>query len=96
VVYAGYITTDTKQGMVLVFQDPKIDYRQYLTPGNSGAVRIVAEKNFYLVLQAENGDMYYFDAVGERFIDSLDAPTITLTPSGRIEAGTPAPPYPAP
>ena len=84
-VYAGYMTDDQKQGMVLIQTNDSIFFSRYLTPKRSGPVRIVAEHNLYLTLQAENGDIFYFDASGERFIDSLDAPTVT-----------PAPPYPAP
>ena len=61
-------------------------------------MRIVEEHGLYIVLQAENGELFYFDAVGERFIDSLDAPTVTPTLVERLEgteAVTPSPqPYP--
>jgi hypothetical protein len=96
VVLSGYVIPDREQGMVLLQKSNSIFFLRYLTPRKSGPVRIVAEHDLYLTLQAKNGDIFYFDPVGERFIDSLDAPTFTPTPSGRIEAGTPASPYPEP
>ena len=95
-VYAGCITDDPKQGMVLVFQPSILSFNQYLTPKKSGAVRIIEEHGFYLVLRAENGDIYYFDAFGERFIDSLDVSTIT-PPLNRMSVEiTPGTAYPLP
>jgi hypothetical protein len=56
----------------------------------------ILEYSLHRTLQAENGDIFYFDPVGERFVDALDASTVKPTPSEQIEAGTPEPPYPTP
>jgi hypothetical protein len=104
-VYAGYLATDRKQGMVLVFQLSNGALHQYLTPRKSGPVRIVKEAWPYLILESESGDTFYFDPTGERFIDSLNAPTLapTQTPIDSLDALTPTPtrtltpvPYPFP
>jgi hypothetical protein len=86
IVYSGYLYDDPKQGMVCVpWRDNFNFHRTYLTPKRSGGVRIVEEHGLYVVLKAENGDVFYFDPVGERFIDSLDAPTVTPAPSERVK-----------
>jgi hypothetical protein len=93
-VYAGYITDNPSQGMVLVFQPDILSFNQYLTPSKSGAVQVVEEHGLYLVLKAENGDIYYFDAFGERFIESLNIPTITPTPDRMLIEFIPGSAYP--
>jgi hypothetical protein len=61
---------------------------------------MVEEHGLCIVLEPDNGDLFYFDAVGERFIDSLDTPKVTPTPIDRLEGtedSTPSPlPYPEP
>ena len=97
-VYSGYVWDDPKQGMVLVpwrEKEPLPWFKQYLTPKRSGGVRVIEEHGLYIVLQAENGDLFYFDPVGERFIDSLDAPILTPAPGEGVE-GTKIAPSPQP
>jgi len=100
-IFSGYLVDDPKQGMILKLPRDALSFSgfvQYLTPKKSGGVRIVEEHGLYIVLQADNGDLFYFDAVGERFIDSLDTPTVTAVPIEELEstrAATPSPiPYP--
>jgi hypothetical protein len=70
--------------MVLVFQPGMSNINRYLTPRKSGSVKVIAAQYTFLTLQAENGDIFYFDAAIEQFIDSLAVPTITpiqITPT---------------
>jgi hypothetical protein len=68
-----------------------IHYTRYLTPRKSGCLRVTAELGLRITLKSESGDTFYFDALSEQFIDSLDqfVPTPTSTP-------IPLPPYPYP
>lgn len=96
-VYAGSLENDKKQGMVLVFQPDTVTFNRYLTPIKKGDVKVISETWPYITLQAQEGDMFYFDPVGERFVDSLDAPTIVPVDETPIPKGfsTPTPnPYP--
>jgi hypothetical protein len=93
-VFAGYLKDDPKQGMVLSCRPDDIFMDQFLTPKQSGAVRIVAEHGFYLVLEAENGDRFYFDPVRQSFISSLKVPTVTPSAKSLIATPALATPYP--
>jgi hypothetical protein len=68
IVMAGHLGLDPEQGIV-VMNDINFDYHLYLTPRKSGDVKIVEEDWPYLLLEAENGDIFYFDVVGETFRD---------------------------
>jgi hypothetical protein len=80
-VVAGGLTSDPSQGLVIVADSIRIFFNIILTPRRSGAVRIVAERGPYLELAAENGDVFYFDPLGERFVESLRSPTLTPQPT---------------
>lgn len=97
-MYAGSLYTDPTQGLVLVVtQGPLVTY---LTPIKAGALRIVEVQNLHLVLLSDNGTIFYFDVLGQSFVDSLTevAPTVTPyltstpTPTETIgPSSTPAP-----
>jgi len=91
-VYAGSMYTEPTQGLVIVSgQAPD---QTYLTPTKAGALRIVAEQNLRLTLVSTDGTTFYFDILGQRFVDSLTelAPTVTPYLSGTLTpTETPAP-----
>lgn len=85
-VFAGSRVDDPDQGMVIVtFEHGKnIQSRIIRTPSRIGTVRIVRVVGLRLVLEAANGDELYFDAPGERFVNSLNeiVPTATYFSTG--------------
>lgn len=90
-VAAGALTSDPQQGIILASWDlpGAANAGVYETPNKVGAVQIVAEENYRLTLQAEDGTIFYFDVPAQRFVTSLTevAPTVTPRPSS-----TPVPP----
>jgi len=85
-VYAGSMYTDPTQGLVLVMADGPV--QTYLTPVRTGALRIVAEQNLRLTLVSTDGTTFYFDILGQRFVDSLTELAPTVTP---YHSSTPTP-----
>ena len=85
-IYAGSMYTDPTQGLVLVITDGPIV--TYTTPIKAGAVRIVDVQNLHLILLSEDGTTFYFDVLGERFVDSLTEVAPTVTP---YRSSTPTP-----
>ena len=80
-VVAGYLIADAQQGMVLNWDADNHRFRLYLTPRKSGSVKIVKDAWPYLMLESDDGDIFYFDPASERFVDSLDEPTLPATPT---------------
>ena len=70
------------------------------TPTKHGGVRVVAEQNNRLTLQAIDGTLFYFDIPARRFVDSLSevvpsaTPPPTYTPYTFTTPGAPV--YPPP
>jgi len=99
-VYAGYLTQDSKQGAILVFHQSTHDFVQYYTPDNSGGVRVIEEKGTIIILQSDKGIPLYFNVAMEQFVDSNGTPIPTITPipptATQIISSTPTPmpPYP--
>jgi hypothetical protein len=103
-IYAGSLPDDSEQGAIVVIshQPYRLVEEKVLTPTKHGGVRVLAEQNNRLTLQAIDGEMYYFDVPARRFVDSLTevVPTATLIPTNTPYApgqSTPIPevyPYP--
>jgi hypothetical protein len=96
IVYAGSLTKDPTQGVLLVYVDSDHSISEYLTPNKSGPLRISKVEGFRLVLQTENKSELYFDVPGFAFTNSLVSTVIPKTPSVAPIAQTPIPPYPPP
>jgi hypothetical protein len=79
-VYAGFLTQDSRQGAILVFHPSTHGFKQYNTPNNSGGVRVVEEKGTTITLQSTKGILFYFDVAREQFGDSKGIPIPTNTP----------------
>jgi len=84
-VLAGGINAD--QGVIGVIPD-NLDFLTpeiYLTPRISGPVQIIDAQGQRLVLQARNGDLFYFDIPTRQYAASLTvtivAPTVTPLPT---------------
>jgi len=65
-VYAGHITEDAEQGLVVIRTTDVNDMEQvtverFPTPVKAGSLTVVAEKNHKLTLQAANGTTFEFD-----------------------------------
>jgi hypothetical protein len=85
-MYAGSLYTDPTHGLVLVItQGPLVTY---LTPIKAGALRIVDVQNLHLVLLSDGGTTFYFDVLGQSFVDSLTEVAPTVTP---YRSSTPTP-----
>jgi hypothetical protein len=84
-VYAGSLPEDSEQGAIVVVsrQPYRLFEEKVLTPTKHGGVRVVAEQNNRLILQAVDGEIFYFDVPARRFADSLTevVPTATLIPT---------------
>ena len=94
-VLAGALVSNPQQGIVLASWDlsgaPNAGV--YDTPRQAGAVRITAEQNYRLTLQAEDGSIFYFDVAGQAFTASATVVVPTVTPRATY---TPAMPLTAP
>jgi hypothetical protein len=95
-VSAGADEDDNEQGAVVVIvyqQGDDVLYGpgKYLTPAKAGPVRIVDYEGYRLKLMADDGTVYYFDALGRVFTKSWDevvamiTPVPTLTPKPAID-----------
>jgi hypothetical protein len=85
VIYAGSLPEDSEQGAIVVVsrQPYRLFEEKVLTPTKHGGVRVVAEHSNRLILQAVDGEIYYFDLPARRFVDSLTevVPSATLLPT---------------
>jgi hypothetical protein len=100
-VVAGARANDPEQGVIFSsWQFPNAAIGQfYDTPVRAGAVRIIAEQNYRLTLEAANGTLFYWDVPSQRFVTSLTEvvpsmtppPTHTPTEGPQTPALTPAP-----
>jgi hypothetical protein len=98
-VFAGVLTTDSKQGAILILHT---NYRfyQYNTPTKNGGVKVIAENGTVITLQSTDGTIFYFDASQETFIDENGKPipvnTIASPTSSNLSESTQAtlPAYP--
>lgn len=52
-------------------------------PVKSGRIKVVDARGQRLVMQAENGMVFYFDVPTRQFVTSLDSPTPIATPTGK-------------
>jgi hypothetical protein len=99
-VYAGFLTHDPQQGAILVYHRSTHDFEQYNTPEKSGGVRVIEEKGAIIVLQSTKGNLFYFDAAREQFVDADGILVVTNTPLPPtptpfvIYTQTPSSPYP--
>ena len=57
-----------------------IEVEVYRTPTQNGIVKIIAEQNEQLTLEAEDGTLFVFDIPSREFVDSTLAVTPTPTP----------------
>jgi hypothetical protein len=80
--YAGSLLDNPEQGVVIVTWDlPNAPSGGvYLTHVRAGSVRIVAEQNYRLTLEAKDGTVFYFDVPGQKFATSLTETVPTVTP----------------
>lgn len=71
-VYGGALINDPSQGLVYVESPHKFDFHKILSPVKSGALKIISDTNLVLTLQSEKGDLIYFDAQKEQFIENTN------------------------
>ncbi len=100
-VFAGALSEDPDQGILVVYDDSSDKYTIYASPSKDGSFRIVAAENFHLTLETTKKLDVYFDVLHPAFAYSLNRdggatitpflfPTVTLTPSPTLI------PYPSP
>jgi hypothetical protein len=83
IVWAGSTRSDSQQGVIIVVNVTKnyaVD-AALRTPTRSGAIRIIAEQNRQLTLQATNGDRFVFDITSRQFVTAPPAATPIVTPA---------------
>jgi hypothetical protein len=105
-IYAGCLTENPDQGIIFIRTDKNGHVNitgEVRTDKQSGCLTIVEDvgNGKKLILQAKNGDTYYFDIPGRTFVQSLYvvAPTITPRPTDVIlppATPTVTHPYPPP
>jgi len=106
-VEAGSLKSDPDQGIVFATWDipNTASGGLYRTPRRAGAVRIIAEADNRLTLQAADGTLFYFDVPGQAFVASLHeiiptvtpGPTFTVSPPEALQpTGYPLPGYSGP
>jgi hypothetical protein len=100
-ILAGCLKSDPEQS--IIYYQVISGITEIRTEKKSGCLTITeeADNGKKLVLQAKNGDTYYFDIPGRTFVQSLDvvAPTITPRPTDVIlptATQTATHPYPPP
>jgi hypothetical protein len=88
----GSLVSDSLQGVILVAWDlpgtPNAGV--YETTRKAGYLEIASEQNKRLILQAEDGSIFYFDLPGQRFVASLDESVPTVTPRPSLTPTVPA------
>lgn len=107
-VYAGarkdpsLATPLTSTGMIyIIVRSLKFSARnekEYVTPGETGVLTIVEEKDFRLTLMSEKGSKLFFDIPSRQIVDTVDAKVsaATATPLTADSAvSTPPQGYPA-
>lgn len=103
-MYAGSLFDNSNQGVIVVSVEGMKMGGRYLTPAQSGMVKITSAFGYRLVLDAEDGTVYYFDVPAQAFVGSMDeivptltpAPTYTPTISPCLEASSTEQPTPYP
>jgi hypothetical protein len=91
-IYAGRLSNDSKQGVVMVFHSDTNNFVIYRTPEIAGNVSIISEKDLVLELNSESGAIFYFTVVQEAYI--VDGKLVKVEPgAGEKSIETP---YPAP
>jgi len=78
-VYAGVLADDPSQGIVYVKGPHAVSFHKILSPVKSGALKIISYTNLVLTLQSEKGDLIYFDAQKEQFIENANTPISPAT-----------------
>ena len=99
-ILGGCLKSEPEQG-ILSYKTLTSSPMEVRTEKKSGCLTIMEDidNGKKLVVQAKNGDTYYFDIPGRIFVQSLDgvAPTITPQPTDVTPSpATPEPPYPVP
>jgi hypothetical protein len=96
-IWAGAPTNDLEQGILFIWRTyAKREHSRgarYLTPEKAGSIRIVDVQANRLILSTEDGDVFYFDVPGERFVSSLEEEVPTITPIPTSLPTATAPPY---
>ena len=80
IVFAGALSDDPDQGVLIINDDLNDKYTIYTSPSKDGSLRIIAEDNFYLTLETTNKTKVYFDILHPTFPNSMnisEGPTIT-------------------
>jgi hypothetical protein len=103
-VFAGARQSDPEQGVIFTqWELPNGSIGRFIdTPIKAGSVRIIAEQNYRLTLQAADGTLFYFDVPAQTFVSSLTEIAPTITPPPTYTPTQPAPTpcgsggYPAP
>ncbi len=94
-VDAGARIDDPDQGVIFSrWELPGVTIGRFInTPVKAGSVRVTAEQNNRLTLQATNGTLFYFDVPAQAFVSSLTevAPTITPPSANTSTALVPTP-----
>jgi hypothetical protein len=97
-IQVGAPADDPEQGVLFIWRTyagrEHSRSAMYLTLEKAGSIRIVDVEANRLILNTEDGHVFYFDVPGERFVASLEeeVPTITPIPTA-LPTGTPYNPY---
>jgi len=81
-VVAGANSNDLEQGLIFSsWEFPNAAIGSfYNTLVRAGSVRIIAEQNYRLTLEAEDGSLFYWDIPSQSFVASRTAVAPTITP----------------
>ncbi|MCC6190810.1 MAG: hypothetical protein IT318_17435 [Anaerolineales bacterium] len=81
-VVAGAHSDDPQQGLVFSsWEFPNAAIGSFFnTPLRAGSVHIIAEQNYRITLEAEDGTLFYWDIPSQSFVDSVTAVAPTITP----------------
>lgn len=75
-VYAGALAKDTSQGLVYMQSPQSFGFKIIFSPLKNGLLTAISSNNLILTLETENGDLVFFDAEKEQFVDSADKPIL--------------------
>jgi hypothetical protein len=97
IVYAGSMTLDGMQGVLLVFDEGTGKTIVQLTPIRNGELTIKDYQNGRLIITTSTNYQYYFDISSLTFVDNSGNPlTPVATPAPLVQTPTPGSSYPPP
>jgi hypothetical protein len=80
-VFAGALSNDPDQGVLVIYDDSNDKYTIYTSPSKDGSFRIVAAENFHLTLETTKQTKVYFDVLHPSFTNTMNIfVEATITP----------------